>query len=272
MYCTPSHDHLQQIDVHLGAGRVELTDLNINVSALAELLPPGLSFRLARAHVGRLRVEISYSKLLTESLAIFLDDVLLEIEPPLSNMDEAPVTGKSVNAATRDLVEGGGVPDCCRGAENSGPAVTGDKEEKDSSRADEDQMGEAGERLDFLAQWIDQITSKAKVVVNRLTARVASAAAQLESADVGERTRGEIAGMPCLVFRCSYLRWCDETPEVASFMADQSTPAGIDRAEGPGNGSGGALFVHKVRHKDYFFWRLMSKPRVARMCFHVGMP
>lgn len=237
--------------MHLGAGRVELTDININVSALAELLPPGLSFRLARAHVGRLRVEISYSKLLTESLAVFLDDVHLEIEPqpPLSNLDEVSLKGKDVNAAKRDLLDGADVADGCPRAENAGPAVVEDKEAKDSSRADKDQIGEAGERLDFLAQWIDQITSKVKVVVNRLTVRIASAAAQLESTDVGERTSGDITSTSCLVFRCSYLKWCDETPEVSSFVADQGSPAGIDRADGPGKGGGEALFVHKVSHR-----------------------
>lgn len=237
--------------MHLGAGRVELTDLDINVSALAELLPPGLTFRLARAHVGRLRVEISYSKLLTESLAVFLDDVLIEIEPqpPVSNPDEARLTGlgNDVNAVTRDVLDGGDVADSCPTAHNAGPAVAGDEEAKDGSRADTDQMGEAGERLDFLAQWIDQITSKVKVVVNRLTVRIASAAAQLENADVdvGERTSSDTTS---LVFRCSYLRWCDETPEVSSFVTDQSPPAGIDRTEGSGTSSGGALFVYKVRH------------------------
>lgn len=236
--------------MHLGAGRVELTDLNVNVSALAELLPPGLSFRLARAHVGMLRVEIAYSKLLTESLAIFLDDVLIEIEPPLSNPDEARLTGKNANAATRDLLGGGDVADSCRREDKAGSAVAGDNEAKDSSRADKHQMGEAGERLDFLAQWIDQITSKVKVVVNRLTVRIASAAAQLESTGVGEGTSGDNTGMPCLVFRCSHLRWCDETPEVSSFVADQSAPAGIDRPEGPAKGNGGTLFVHKVRRTD----------------------
>lgn len=246
----------QQIDVRLGAGLVELTDLNIHVSALAELLPPGLSFRLARAHVGRLRVEISYSKLLTESLAVFLDDVLIEIEPqpPVSNLDEARLTGegKDLTAARRDLLDGGDVADSCRRADSAEPAVMGHEEAKDDSRADTDQMGEAAERLDFLAQWIDQITSKVKVVVNRLTVRIASAEAQLERADAGERTSGDITSMPCLVFRCSYLRWCDETPEVSSFVADQSPPAGIDRAEGPGKGSGGALFMHKVRQSNQY--------------------
>lgn len=253
---TPPYDDLQQIDVHLGAGRVKLTDLNINVSALSELLPPSLSFRLARAHVGGLRVEISYSKLLTESLAVFLDDVLIELEPqpPLSNLDEdeTGLTGKDVSAATatRDLLDGEEVADSCPGADNVGTTVAGDKEATGSSRADKDQMGEAGERLDFLAQWIDQITSKVKVVVSRLTVRIASAAAQLESADVGERTNSDTTSMPCLVFRCNYLRWCDETPEVSSFVADQSSPAGIKQAEGPGKGGGGALFVHNVRHRD----------------------
>lgn len=252
---TPPCDHLQQIDVHLGAGRVELTDLNINVSALAELLPPGLSFRLARAHVGRLRVEIFYSKLLTESLAVFLDDVVVEIEPPLSNLDEMRLTGKDMSAATQDVLDRADVADSCRTADNGGSAVAGGKERKDGSRADQDQVGEAGERLDFLAHWIDQITSKVKVVVKRLTVRIASATAQPECTDAGESISNDTTSVPCLVLRCSYIRWCDETPEVSSFVADQSAPAGTNRADGAGKGSGAALLVHKVSRISNVFIR-----------------
>lgn len=249
-------DHLQQLDVQLGAGRVELTDLNINVSALAELLPPGLSFRVERAHVGRFRVEISYSNLLTESLAIFLDDVRVEITPSVSKPNEENLLGERMDATAREPVvsgpQGADVTDKVHGAGGRGAAAAAaGKKANNSPVAAKDQIGQAGERLDFLAQWIEQITSKVKVVVNSLTVRAAPAAAHLESAGFGERSSGDDNSIPCLEFRCSSLRWCDETPEVSSFMADQGPSAGIDRVEGPGTNNGGtAVFAHKVRYVD----------------------
>ncbi|CAM9624911.1 unnamed protein product, partial [Hapterophycus canaliculatus] len=162
---------LEQLDVQLGAGRVELTDLNINVTALAELLPPGLTFRLARAHVGRLRVEISYSKLLTESLAIFLDDVLIEIEPSLSTASEARHSGTASDAAAREL----GSKEESQRKDRVEAAASGKGRAK-SPLDDTEQVGDAVERLDFLAQWIEQVTSKVKVVVSGLTVRIAAAA------------------------------------------------------------------------------------------------
>lgn len=259
-FSTPLLDHLQQLDVQLGAGRAELTDLNINVSALAELLPPGLSFRVARAHVGRFRVEISYSKLLTESLAIFLDDVRVEIAPSLSNTNEARLPGEGVDAAAREHfvsgLQGADVTDKVRGVDGAREAAAAaGREAKKSPLAGKDHIGEAGERMDFLAHWIEQITSKVKVVVNNLTVRVTPAATHLESTGFGERTSGDCSSMPCLEIRCSSLRWCDETPEVSSFMADQSASSGTDRAEGPGSANGGTVFAHKVRYMDCCAWK-----------------
>lgn len=245
------YDRLQQLDVQLGAGRVELTDLNINVSALAEILPPGLSFRVERAHVGRFRVEISYSKLLTESLAFFLDDVRVEIAPSLSSPNEASLLGKGKNTTAREHlvpgVQGVDVTDTVHGPGGEGAAAAAaGKAANKSPVAAEDHTGEAGDRLDFLAQWIEQITSRVKVVINNLTVRAAPAAAQQDSAESGERGSGDDSSIPCLEFRCSSLKWCDETPEVSAFVADQGPSAG--RVEGPGTTIGGtAVFAHKVR-------------------------
>lgn len=187
-------------------------------------------------------MEISYSKLLTESLAVFLDELLIEISPP------TPKANQSMDAAGQDhLVNGQGVGDLAdthkraEGAEAAAVEAGG----KESLLADQkDQIGEAGERLDFLAQWIEQITSKVKVVVNRMTVRISSTTGQLENIGSEEYS----SGTPCVEFRCSSLRWCDETPELPSFVADQNASAGIDRAERPGKANGGtAVFAHKVR-------------------------
>lgn len=240
-------DDVQQLDVQLRAGRIELTDLGINVSALADLLP-NLSFRLARAHVGRLRVEISYSKLLSESLAVFLDDVLIEIAPPLV---DSCLPHTSVGAAADEhQVTGARDPDVTNNnkRDGAGGAASG---ESGTERAlpDKTQVGEEGDGLDFLAQWIEQITSKVKVVVNNLTLRVTSANG-LEDAGVGAGDRGP---KPFLQVRCSSLKWCDETPESSLYMGERpSQPqvgaVGTDRVEEPGKTRGGTALAHKVRY------------------------
>ena len=192
-------------------------------------------------------MEISYSKLLTESLAVFLDDVLVEISPPVSNLNETHLKGVGVDATGQaPLVNGqgeGDVVDVSQRAEGAAAALAGAKEKESSFADQQDQMGEAGERLDFLAQWIEQITSKVKVVVNKMTVGIASATSPLENSDSKERS----SVMPYVELRCSSLRWCDETPEVSSFVADRNASAGIDPAERSGKANGARLVAHKVR-------------------------
>lgn len=193
-------------------------------------------------------MEISYSKLLTESLAVFLDEVLIEISPP------SPSLNQGMDATGQGMVNGegkGDVVDTSKRAEGAEAMAVGARG-KDSLLADhKDQIGEAGERLDFLAQWIEQITSKVKVVINRMTVRIASTTDQMGNSGSEERS----SGTPCMEFRCSSLRWCDETPELSSFVADQNASAGIDRAERSGNG--GTVSAHKVRFKSCIFLGLV---------------
>ena len=162
--------------MQLRAGRIELTDLNLNVRALAELRPD-LPIRLERAHVGRLRVEISYSKLLTESLAFFLDDIVVQVAPLAGDSDGKCVPDSGSDAAPNHLqvtealgadVTGKGRWSGAGGTASSGTGAT------ETGLLDEEQPSEGGDRLDFLAQWIEQITSKVKIVVNNLTIRIGS--------------------------------------------------------------------------------------------------
>lgn len=236
----------QQLDVQLRAGRVELTDLNINVSAVAELLP-NLSFELARAHVGRLRVEISYSKLLTESLAFFVDDVLIEIAPSRFDTNGTHAADTDMDPAEPDEHLGGGPrgADLAHNSARGGREGTAGKPAGENEKpADQGQVGEGGESLDFLAQWIEQITSKVKVVVNNLTARVVSAGQLQDAAGFGVHHRQT---GPYLELRCSSLNWCDETPDSSAFMSERpqrplhSAATRTDRIEAPG-----MVNAHKV--------------------------
>lgn len=238
--------------MQLRAGRIELTDLNINVKALAELRPD-LPVRLERAHVGRLRVEISYSKLLTESLAFFLDDIVVQVAPLAGDSDGTCVPDTVSDAALNQLQVTGalGIDVAGKGrrSEAGGTAASGTGAAETGFLDEEEQPSEGGDRLDFLAQWIEQITSKVKIVVNNLTIRIGSSV-RLEDG-VPEALSGE--SKPFLEVRCSSLKWCDETPESASFMAEttslpQSAAAGIDRPEGVSKAGGGMVFAHKVKY------------------------
>lgn len=241
--------------MQLRAGRIELTDLNINVKALAELRPD-LPIRLERAHVGRLRVEISYSKLITESLAFFLDDIVVQVAPLGGDSDGTCVPDTGFDAALkRPQVTGAlgaDVTGTGRRSGAGGTAASGTVAAGTEFLDEEEQSSEGGDRLDFLAQWIEQITSKVKIVVNNLTIRIGSSVG-LEDGD-SEAHSSE--SKPFLELRYSYLKWCDETPESAPFMAEtpslpQSAAAGIDRAEGASKTGGGMVFAHKVKFYEH---------------------
>lgn len=244
----PCVDIHQQLDVQLRAGRVELTDLTINVSALAELLPDA-SFRLVRARVGRLRVEISYSKLLTDSLAFYVDDVVIEIAPSREGASDTRPQDKHENIVGLQRQVGGVESSEERGT--TGQDAAGKAALKRSGNggvlAEKVQIADAGEGLDFLAQWIEQITSKVKVVVNNLELRVASAAQLEEGACCSH-------DVPYMQILCSSLKWCDETPVPLPVMAERPTrvhgaATGAGFTTGPGKVSGSALLAHKVRDK-----------------------
>ncbi|CAM9802399.1 unnamed protein product, partial [Sphacelaria rigidula] len=240
---------LEQLDVQLGSGRIELTDISINARALEEILPH-LSFRLARVHVGKLRVEISYAKLLTESLAFFLDDVSIDIAPHPTSNDKGPTDVEDAVGVPDQITEGrpktvdtskrrSSVDNqAARHTSVSGGDIT------DSVSSSGTPTGDVAEGLDFLAQWIEQITSKVKVVVSGVTVRV-SAEVQVNN-DV---ERGSLANDSFLQIQCSSLKWCDETPETSALLTEgprqpHSVVSGGGRTKS-GQHVGGPLLAHK---------------------------
>lgn len=242
----------QQLNVQLGAGRIELTDISINVSALEKLLPD-LSFRLARAHVGRLRVEISYTKLLTESLAFYLDDVLIVVAPAGVSDDGKDHTGTE-DAARSAQHPPEGVPTVIdtskkhavvdyHGGSRAAESERHDTLQPSPGRA---KAGEAGEGLDFLAHWIEQITSKVKVVVDNIIVRTILP----ECGNVG-MGKDTTTGNPHLQVHCSSITWCDETPESSVLVMGRplQTRAAIPSVDGygfSGKPFSSAPIAHKV--------------------------
>lgn len=227
---------MKQLDVQLRAGRVELTDINVNVSALAELLPQ-LSFRITSVRIGRVWVEISYTKLLTESLAFFVEDVVVEIEPRHDNNKER-IADPDMEASTAGhQAERPSVARHQKTIHVSAHEVTGTSGPDDAERKSGDTQ--AGEGLDFLAQWIEQITSKVKVMMQNVKLRLRS----------GSCNHGGAAN-PFLEVRCSSLKWCDETPESTVPVTEGPLLAhnviGGDAPITPVNSTNGVLFSQKV--------------------------
>lgn len=229
----------QQLDVHLRSGRIELTDLNINVRALEELFPR-LSFRLSRARVGKLRVEISYSKLLTDSLAFFADDIHIEITPPPASTEEVGVQDDNLE------LEGSLPNEKLAPIDGERHHTTRARNRPESTAAGlgtERSTGEDGEGLDLLARWIEQITSKVKVVVRNLTVRIASSGVSEGSPTLGQSSEGN----PFLEVGLSSLKWCDETPDSSSFMKEISSRPHADSSEGTERaGTYGSTMMQKV--------------------------
>lgn len=197
-------------------------------------------------------MEISYAKLLTESLAFFLDDVSIDIAPHPTSNDKGPTDVEDAVGVPDQITEGrpktvdtskrrSSVDNqAARHTSVSGGDIT------DSVSSSGTPTGDVAEGLDFLAQWIEQITSKVKVVVSGVTVRV-SAEVQVNN-DV---ERGSLANDSFLQIQCSSLKWCDETPETSALLTEgprqpHSVVSGGGRTKS-GQHVGGPLLAHKVR-------------------------
>lgn len=230
--------------MQLRAGRIEFTDININVSALEELLPQ-LSFQLESAHVGSLRVEISYTKLLTESLAFFLDDVSIVIAPPVVGADEVNPAEDADVGDTASEFQAEGISTAVltdkrnrfvSHLESCRPTVQGGRDPGGGLPCNA-QTGNSGEGLDFLAHWIEQITSKVKIALHNVTVRVESTARHEPGDAGGDDGRGK----PFLEVRCRFMKWSDESPETPVLVAETPRPA-------HGSVAGGDRFANLGKH------------------------
>lgn len=80
---------LDQLDVHLRSGRLELCDLLLDADVLnAELCEAqGLPFRVKKGYLGSVRVAISYANIMSESCLVEIDDIEVILVP--LDQDEA---------------------------------------------------------------------------------------------------------------------------------------------------------------------------------------
>lgn len=138
---------LGQLDVHMRAGVIELTNLQLSSEALNEALGSDLPVHIASGFLGRVKVKLCYTNILEESLTIDLDNLTLLMVPNNSGTND---TKSQVDAATTNQHNDGQQTD----GQNSPDRKSGDQQ--------------AREGLDFLASWIDKIMSKIKIRVSNL--------------------------------------------------------------------------------------------------------
>uniref|UniRef100_A0AAV1UYY7 Autophagy-related protein 2 n=1 Tax=Peronospora matthiolae TaxID=2874970 RepID=A0AAV1UYY7_9STRA len=219
---------LDQLDVHLRSGRLELCDLLLNADVLnAELCEAqGLPFRVEKGYMGSVRVAISYANIINESCLVEIDDVEIVLVP--LNKAEAKPTGTS----------------------DAGQTEAGEQEQEDSGEAKRDTTHEevdeiSREGLDFVASWIEQVTSKIKVTLSNVCLRL----------ETGEQHNGRDVALLC---RLQWAQFTDESASEVMSVYGRGTldhPGGMCGSQTMGGGmqSMAASTLFGISHKGIKF-------------------
>ncbi|OWZ22913.1 hypothetical protein PHMEG_0002314 [Phytophthora megakarya] len=185
---------LDQLDVHLRSGRLELCDLLLNAEVLnAELCEAqGLPFKVKKGYLGSVRVAISYANIMSESCLVEIDDIEIIVVP--LDKEEAQ-TRQSFSAEEKHETE--------------------EKVEKKSMAPEPvDEISQEG--LDFVASWIEQVTSKIKVTLSNICLRL----------ETGEQHNGRDVALLCK------LQWAQFTDESASEVQSVYGRSSLDHPAG----------------------------------------
>lgn len=210
---------LDQLDVHLRSGKIELCDLRLNADVLnAELCEAqGLPFRVKKGYLGSVRVSISYANIMSESCLVEVDDIEIVLVPLTGDEQEgsgseesSESSESSTGAAASQAQRGGG------GADSSAAPTRDTKQSKQNEHADEVSQ----EGLDFVASWIEQVTSKIKVTLSNICLRL----------ETGEQHRGRDVALLCK------LDWAQFTDESASEVESVYGRSSFDGAQSFGAG------------------------------------
>lgn len=186
---------LDQLDVHLRSGRMELCDLLLNADVLNTELcePSGLPFRVKKGYLGSVRVAISYANIMSESCLVEIDDIEIVLVP-VEKYEREEMERMEREAAAQSANASG------RAQPSRQTAETG-KRSSESGKADVEPIDEVSqEGLDFVASWIEQVTSKIKVTLSNICLRL----------ETGEQYNGRYVALLCR------LEWAQLTDESAA--------------------------------------------------------
>ncbi|TMW62110.1 hypothetical protein Poli38472_009603 [Pythium oligandrum] len=201
---------LDQLDVHLRSGRLELCDLLLNAEVLNREVceANGLPFRVKKGYLGSVRVTISYTNILSESCLVEIDDIEVILVPVSADGDndndknwkEEGTSVGGLNAATKASLDG----------------INESKQAEEDTQDHMDEVSQEG--LDFVASWIEQVTSKIKVTLSNICLRLETGQSEESDKNVA------------MLFK---LDWAQFTDESASEVASVYGRAGnIDQSFG----------------------------------------
>uniref|UniRef100_K3X2P4 Autophagy-related protein 2 n=1 Tax=Globisporangium ultimum (strain ATCC 200006 / CBS 805.95 / DAOM BR144) TaxID=431595 RepID=K3X2P4_GLOUD len=196
---------LDQLDVHLRSGKIELCDLLLNAEVLnAELCEAhGLPFRVKKGYLGSVRVSISYANIMSESCLVEVDDIEIVLVP--LNRDEGNDAFNYAESSAEPLASSGTATSQAQNGSSAAAAPKNTPNKDSTSPSSKPNKNEhvdeiSQEGLDFVASWIEQVTSKIKVTLSNICLRL----------ETGEQHRGRDIALLCK------LDWAQFTDESAS--------------------------------------------------------
>ena len=180
---------LDQLNVHLRSGTLELCDLALNIEALNEHLQH-LPFIVQSGYLGSVKANISYTNLMNESCRIKIEDVVLIMIP--------------------------------RKTKNTSSTRSSDQHESSSGDIEEfiPQDSTTQEGLEFVSEWIEQITSKIRVTFSNICIKFTEESTSKHNSLPPFTFLGQPSKVT-LAFNLKWLEFCDETPVPAAFQATQ---------------------------------------------------
>lgn len=192
---------LDQLDVHLRSGKIELCDLLLNAEVLnAELCEAhGLPFRVKKGYLGSVRVSISYANIMSESCLVEIDDIEIVLVPLNAEQDDDS-DGDDSQLRSRSGTASAVATPGQKGGRSDDSATTTPAQKKQQARQNEHADEVSQEGLDFVASWIEQVTSKIKVTLSNVCLRL----------ETGEQHKGRDVALLCR------LEWAQFTDESAS--------------------------------------------------------
>lgn len=191
---------LDQLDVHLRSGKIELCDLLLNADVLnAELCEAhALPFRVKKGYVGSVRVSISYANIMSESCLVEVDDIEIVLVP-LTASDDDNDDAESERLRSRRPGSAGKTTATANSSTATSTASAAPAPAKPARTTEPvDEVSQEG--LDFVASWIEQVTSKIKVTLSNVCLRL----------ETGEQHNGRDVALLCR------LAWAQFTDESAS--------------------------------------------------------
>ncbi|KAG6622719.1 Autophagy-related protein 2 [Phytophthora cinnamomi] len=199
---------LDQLDVHLRSGRLELCDLLLSADVLnAELCEAqGLPFRVKKGYLGSVRVAISYASIMSESCLVEIDDIEIVLVP--LGRDEAPARPASYAADGEEKAQEAGEE------QEQGEKKNRAGQKKPAAPEPVDEISQEG--LDFVASWIEQVTSKIKITLSNICLRL----------ETGEQHNGRDVALLCK------LQWAQFTDESASEVQSVYGRSSLDHPAG----------------------------------------